>query len=131
MLQDDLGVGTMIEDIDARTLMAVIALKSCQETLDKLKDIQVQASKEAKEEYQRVKKAHKMFETLRDPPCPTVESCHQELQSRSTIAAVSVAVKLHCAAADTAVELQQRRNIMTPKAISVPKIFLRLSNPFK
>ncbi|WVY90387.1 hypothetical protein V8G54_035901 [Vigna mungo] len=65
-LQDEFGVGTVIEDNDARTLMAATALKSCQETLDKLKEIQVQASKEAKEEYQRVKKAHEMFETLRD-----------------------------------------------------------------
>ncbi|QCE00731.1 Protein Networked NET [Vigna unguiculata] len=65
-LQDEFGVGTVIEDNDARTLMAATALKSCQETLDKLKEIQVQASKEAKEEYERVKKAHEMFETLRD-----------------------------------------------------------------
>ncbi|KAK7372953.1 hypothetical protein VNO80_06344 [Phaseolus coccineus] len=65
-LQDEFGVGTVIEDNDARSLMAATALKSCQETLDKLKEIQAQSSKEAKEEYQRVKKAHEMFETLRD-----------------------------------------------------------------
>jgi len=65
-LQDEFGVGTVIEDNDARALMAATALKSCQETLDKLKEIQAQSSKEAKEEYQRVKKAHEMFETLRD-----------------------------------------------------------------
>ncbi|CAJ1971671.1 unnamed protein product [Sphenostylis stenocarpa] len=65
-LQDEFGVGTVIEDNEARALMAATALKSCQETLDKLKEIQAQSSKEAKEEYQRVKKAHEMFETLRD-----------------------------------------------------------------
>ncbi|KAH1214213.1 hypothetical protein AAZX31_14G168000 [Glycine max] len=65
-LQDEFGVGTVIEDNDARALMATTALKSCQETLDKLKEIQAQSSKDAKEEYQRVKKAHEMFETLRD-----------------------------------------------------------------
>ncbi|KAL2317620.1 hypothetical protein Fmac_031496 [Flemingia macrophylla] len=65
-LQDEFGVGTVIEDNDARTLMAATALKSCQETLKKLQEIQEKSSKEAKEEYERVKKAHEMFETLRD-----------------------------------------------------------------
>ncbi|TKY56335.1 NETWORKED 2A [Spatholobus suberectus] len=65
-LQDEFGVGTVIEDNDARSLMAATALKSCQETLNKLQEIQAQSSKEAKEEYERVKKAHEMFETLRD-----------------------------------------------------------------
>ncbi|XP_006576060.1 protein NETWORKED 2A [Glycine max] len=65
-LQDEFGVGTVIEDNDARALMAATALKSCQETLNKLKEIQAQSSNDAKEEYQRVKKAHEKFETLRD-----------------------------------------------------------------
>nr|KYP47244.1 Laminin subunit alpha-2 [Cajanus cajan] len=65
-LQDEFGVGTMIEDNDARALMAATALKSCQETLKKLQEIQEKSSKEAKEEYEKVKKAHEMFETLRD-----------------------------------------------------------------
>ena len=46
--------------------MAAPTLKSCQQTLDKLKEIQTQSSNDAKEEYQRVKKAHEKFETLRD-----------------------------------------------------------------
>ncbi|RDY10447.1 Protein NETWORKED 2A, partial [Mucuna pruriens] len=65
-LQDEFGVGTVIEDNDARALMAATALKSCQETLDKLKEIQAQSSREAKEEFERVKEAHEKFETLRD-----------------------------------------------------------------
>ncbi|KAK7321270.1 hypothetical protein VNO77_31750 [Canavalia gladiata] len=65
-LQDEFGVGTMIEDNDARALMAATALKSCQETLTKLQWIQAQSSQEAKVEYEKVKKAHEMFETLRD-----------------------------------------------------------------
>lgn len=65
-LQDEFGVGTVIEDNDARTLMAATALKSCQETLNKLQNIQAQSSIEAKVEYERVRKAHEMFETLRD-----------------------------------------------------------------
>ena len=65
-LQDEFGVGTVIEDNDAQALMAATALKSCQETLAKLQEIQAQSSKEAKLEYERVKEAHEMFETLRD-----------------------------------------------------------------
>jgi len=65
-LQDEFGVGTVIEDDDARALMAATALKSCQETLSKLQKIQAQSSVEAKVEYERVKKAHEMFENLRD-----------------------------------------------------------------
>ncbi|KAK7275845.1 hypothetical protein RIF29_16971 [Crotalaria pallida] len=65
-LQDEFGVGTMIEDDDARALIASTALRSCEETLDKLKEMQEQSSKEAKVEYQRVKEAHEMFENLKD-----------------------------------------------------------------
>lgn len=65
-LQDEFGVGTVIEDNDARTLMAATALKSCQETLEKLQEIQAKSSEEAKIEYERVKQAHEKFETLRD-----------------------------------------------------------------
>ncbi|CAK8537646.1 unnamed protein product [Lathyrus sativus] len=65
-LQDEFGVGTVIEDDDARALMAATALKSCQQTLSKLQKIQAQSSIEAKVEYERVRKAHEMFENLRD-----------------------------------------------------------------
>ncbi|KAJ7965820.1 Protein NETWORKED 2A [Quillaja saponaria] len=65
-LQDEFGIGTIIEDNEARTLMASTALKSCQETLAKLQEIQDQSSFEAKIEYQRIKAAHDKFETLRD-----------------------------------------------------------------
>jgi hypothetical protein len=65
-LQDEFGVGTVIEDDDARALMAATALKSCQETLSKLQKIQAQSSIEAKVEYERVRKAHEVFESLRD-----------------------------------------------------------------
>ncbi|KAI9076317.1 hypothetical protein K1719_041742 [Acacia pycnantha] len=47
-LQDVYGVGTVIEDNDARTLMAATALRSCQETLAKLQEIQAKSSKKLK-----------------------------------------------------------------------------------
>lgn len=65
-LQDEFGVGTVIEDNEARTLMAATALKSCQKTLAKLQEIQARSSEEAKVEYERVKEAHEKFEALRD-----------------------------------------------------------------
>ncbi|XP_020983708.2 protein NETWORKED 2A-like [Arachis duranensis] len=65
-LQDEYGVGTVIEDNEARTLMAATALKSCQVTLAKLQEIQAQSSEEARVEFERVKEAHEMFESLRD-----------------------------------------------------------------
>ncbi|XP_054796329.1 protein NETWORKED 2A-like [Prosopis cineraria] len=65
-LQDVCGVGTVIEDNDARTLMAATALRSCQETLAKLQEIQAKSSEEAKVEYERVRQAHEKFEALRD-----------------------------------------------------------------
>jgi len=77
-LQDEFGVGTVIEDDDARALMAATALKSCQEALSKLQKIQAQSSVEAKVEYERVKKAHEMFENLRDQFITKFTSQEQE-----------------------------------------------------
>ncbi|KAK7301103.1 hypothetical protein RJT34_11963 [Clitoria ternatea] len=78
-LQDEFGVGTVIEDNDARTLMAATALRSCHDTLLKLQEIQEQSSKEAKVEYERVKKAHEKFETLRDQFISKFTGQHSEI----------------------------------------------------
>ncbi|XP_045822155.1 protein NETWORKED 2A-like, partial [Trifolium pratense] len=64
-LQDEFSISTVIEDNDARALMAATALNSCKETLDKLKEVQVQSSEEAKEAFQKFKEAHHKFENLR------------------------------------------------------------------
>ncbi|TKY74435.1 NETWORKED 2A [Spatholobus suberectus] len=65
-LQDEFGINTIIEDNDARALMAATALNSCKETLAKLQEVQAQSSEEAKAAYQRVKEVHDKYETLRD-----------------------------------------------------------------
>ena len=65
-LQDEFGICTVIEDNDARALMAATALNSCKETLAKLQEVQAQSSEEAKAAFQRVKEAHERFETLRN-----------------------------------------------------------------
>ncbi|XP_061352488.1 protein NETWORKED 2A-like [Gastrolobium bilobum] len=65
-LQDEFGISTVIEDNDARALMAATALNSCKETLAKLLEVHALSSEEAKEAYERVKEAHDKFEALRD-----------------------------------------------------------------
>ncbi|CAK8568176.1 unnamed protein product [Lathyrus sativus] len=64
-LQDEFSISTVIEDNEARALMAATALNSCKETLNKLKEVQSQSSEEAREAYQKVKEAHYKFENLR------------------------------------------------------------------
>ncbi|KAJ4701466.1 putative Kinase interacting family protein [Melia azedarach] len=65
-LQDEFGIGTVIDDNEARTLMAATAVKSCQETLAKLQDKHEQSVGEAKEDYQRILEAHQKFANLRN-----------------------------------------------------------------
>ncbi|XP_042506949.1 protein NETWORKED 2D-like [Macadamia integrifolia] len=65
-LQDEFGVETVIDDNEARTLMAATALKSCQETLVKLQEKQEQSAEEARVEYQRIKDAHQKLQTVKN-----------------------------------------------------------------
>ncbi|KAL4558978.1 hypothetical protein LXL04_031105 [Taraxacum kok-saghyz] len=63
-LQDELEVGTVIEDTDAQTLMASSALKMCGETLANLEHKQKRAKKEATMEHKRVNDIRQKFEAL-------------------------------------------------------------------
>ncbi|PRQ48478.1 putative protein Networked (NET), actin-binding (NAB) [Rosa chinensis] len=65
-LQDEFGEGLVIEDNDARGLMAAAALKSCQDTLTQLQKKQESSAEEARVESQRVKDARKNFESLKN-----------------------------------------------------------------
>ena len=64
-LQDEFGIGTVIEDDDARSLMANTALKSCHETLAKLQEEQERAAEEAREEHQKLKETRQKLQGLR------------------------------------------------------------------
>lgn len=64
-LQDEFGVVVVIEDDEARTLMAATALSSCQETLAKLQEKQERSAEEAGAEQERIREAHEKFESLR------------------------------------------------------------------
>ncbi|XP_050363376.1 protein NETWORKED 2D [Argentina anserina] len=63
-LQDEFGEGLVIEDNDARSLMAAAALKSCQDTLTQLEKRQECSAEEARVQSQRVKEARKKFESF-------------------------------------------------------------------
>lgn len=64
-LQDEFGVDKVIEDNEARTLMAEAALRSCQETLAQLQDKQEKFNQEAREEYKKIEDARKKLKSIR------------------------------------------------------------------
>ncbi|MCD9638291.1 Kinesin- motor protein [Datura stramonium] len=64
-LEDEFGEARVIEDGEARTLMAEAALQSCQETLAQLQEKQEQSTKEAKEEFRKIEEARKKLKSFR------------------------------------------------------------------
>ncbi|KAI3462134.1 hypothetical protein Pfo_018797 [Paulownia fortunei] len=64
-LQDEFDVETVIEDNEARTLMAEAALKSCQETLTVLQEKQERSTREAREEFKKIEAARQLLKSLR------------------------------------------------------------------
>uniref|UniRef100_A0A7N0TIG2 NAB domain-containing protein n=1 Tax=Kalanchoe fedtschenkoi TaxID=63787 RepID=A0A7N0TIG2_KALFE len=64
-LQDEFNVGSIIEDDEARTLMASSALKSCQDTLASLEEKQGQSAAYAKTEHQKISNARSKLENIR------------------------------------------------------------------
>ncbi|XP_050379177.1 protein NETWORKED 2A [Argentina anserina] len=64
-LQDEFGIGTVIEDDEARTLMAATALKSCKESLTDLREKKDISEKKVRVEGKRVREACKKFENLK------------------------------------------------------------------
>ncbi|CAA3025484.1 kinase-interacting 1-like [Olea europaea subsp. europaea] len=64
-LQDEFNVDRVIEDDEARTLMAEAAIKSCQETLSQLQEKQERSTQEAREECKKIEDAHKRLMSLK------------------------------------------------------------------
>ncbi|XP_059641857.1 kinase-interacting protein 1-like [Cornus florida] len=64
-LQDEFGVGKVIEDDEARNLMAEAALKSCQETLSQLEEKQDRSTKEAREENEKIEDAREKLKSFK------------------------------------------------------------------
>lgn len=78
-LQDEFGIGTIIEDNEARTLMAATALKSCRETLTKLQEEQERTIEETRLENNRIKKVDTKFESLKCKLLPKQTDHHESI----------------------------------------------------
>ncbi|KAE8700068.1 hypothetical protein F3Y22_tig00110562pilonHSYRG00028 [Hibiscus syriacus] len=64
-LQDEFGESKVIEDDDARNIMAATALKSCKETLDQLKQAQERSAVEFEVERKRTKVSREKVDALK------------------------------------------------------------------
>ncbi|XP_052191559.1 kinase-interacting protein 1-like [Diospyros lotus] len=69
-LQDEFSVGKVIEDDEARTLMAEAALRSCEEALAQLQEKQERSTEEAKAEFKRVQDARDKLRLIREKFLP-------------------------------------------------------------
>ncbi|XP_075488587.1 kinase-interacting protein 1-like [Primulina tabacum] len=65
-LQDEFNMDTVIDDDEARTLMAGAALKSCQEMLAQLQENQEKSVMEAREEFNKIEDSRERLKTLRN-----------------------------------------------------------------
>lgn len=64
-LQDEFEIGIVIEDSDARKLMASTALNSCRESLSKLQERHRKSEEEVKVEEEKIEKVYEKFEAIR------------------------------------------------------------------
>ncbi|CAK9322013.1 unnamed protein product [Citrullus colocynthis] len=64
-LQDEYGEGMVIEDNEARNLMAKAALKSCQESLAQLQEKQERSAEEARIESTRIREVRERLDSLK------------------------------------------------------------------
>ncbi|RZC45238.1 hypothetical protein C5167_038185 [Papaver somniferum] len=64
-LQDEFSMSNVIEDDEARTLMASTALQSCQDTLSQLQETHGRSAEEARIENHRIKAAQQKVEALK------------------------------------------------------------------
>ncbi|XP_063946190.1 kinase-interacting protein 1-like [Daucus carota subsp. sativus] len=64
-LQDEFGVSTMIDDNDARTLMAEAAIKSCKETLADLQNKQENSAEKAEVENKKIEDVCQRLESIK------------------------------------------------------------------
>ncbi|CAM8881095.1 unnamed protein product [Rhodiola kirilowii] len=65
-LQDEFGIGTIIEDDEARKLMASTALKTCQQTIEHLQEEQQKSAQEVDEERRRMDEARNRLESIKE-----------------------------------------------------------------
>lgn len=83
-LQDEFGEGKVIEDDEARKVMAATALKSCKETLDQLQEKQERSFMEAEVEHKRVKDARDKLDSLKNKFLLNEEASQEKKPSAMT-----------------------------------------------
>ncbi|KAL2489060.1 Protein NETWORKED 2D [Forsythia ovata] len=81
-LQDEFGIGTVIEDDEARTLMITTALKSCQQTLARLQEKQHQSTEEVTEEHLKIEETRRKLDTLKEKFISKQVLCKEDMASR-------------------------------------------------
>ncbi|XP_019152398.1 PREDICTED: protein NETWORKED 2D-like [Ipomoea nil] len=81
-LQDEFGIGTIIEDNEARSLMASTALKSCHKTLERLQGQHEKSNKELAVESGKVQNLTMKFDTLVETLAASQELKQQKLPSK-------------------------------------------------
>lgn len=84
-LQDEFGIGTIIEDDEARSLMAKTALKSCQATLAELQEKQERVAEEARDEQRKLKETHQKLQALKHQFLPDQTQQPQLSQDHETL----------------------------------------------
>lgn len=65
-LQDEFSISNIIEDNEARSLVAATALRSCQDTLDQLQEQQNRLAEEARAESQKVQDIEQKLKIVKD-----------------------------------------------------------------
>ncbi|MQL73847.1 hypothetical protein Taro_006219 [Colocasia esculenta] len=93
-LQDDYSVDVVIEDDDARALMAATALKSCEDTLINLQEQQKRSAEEARTESERIMVAKEKLKTLKgdEPPLAVQEQPEGAMEQSSDLVNLTVEV---------------------------------------
>ncbi|XP_057807165.1 kinase-interacting protein 1-like [Salvia miltiorrhiza] len=76
-LQDEYEVEAVIEDGEARTLMAEAALKSCKDTLATLQEKQDNSTKDAQDEFKKIEEARHHLHSLKQD-CGVQHLAHEE-----------------------------------------------------
>lgn len=81
-LEDEFGGSNVIEDGEARTLMAVAALESCQSTLAQLQEKQERTVEEAENERERIKENWKKLRSMKQEFLPNEETKPVEMEEK-------------------------------------------------
>ncbi|KAL7192601.1 hypothetical protein ACSBR2_024425 [Camellia fascicularis] len=115
-LQDEFSVGKVIEDDEARTLMAEAALKSCEETLTQLQEKQERSTKEAKAEFRRVENVHEKLNSLKHKFLPDQQAADEEKKpndkdDKSANAAAKSRENLQCLNPEAGSMMQERQEL--------------------